>query len=172
MPLPIVLDAGSSDATAMIIAGLGSAVSAMAALFTTITLRKFGTLTAKAEQQEKTIHQLDIKVVWLEGQRATAAEQIAALKNELTGSLTKEMFQMATAGQNRTLADQNQDLAELKDAIDDMRDRLTEIDKSKVSRSDWKAARPPLPRTDGPSDSDPPVPPPRPRHPSRGRYGG
>ena len=168
-----LLDAGasgSSDATAMIIAGLGAAVSAMATVLTGLVLSKFSGLTKDLKDATNKLHELALTIEKLNAFALWATSEINALKDK---GLTREIFTLATDAQNKTLEGQNRDLAELKDAVEAMRDRVTAIDKSKASRSDLKAAtRAPIRRTDGPSEPPPADPPPyRPKLPSRGRFG-
>lgn len=154
----------AEDSTAMIIAGLGAAFSFVAGLLATVVLAKFGSLTKKGDKHTDQIHAIELSVEAFKGFTGTAAAKITALE---ANTVTREIFDYATRGQNQTLAEQTATLHEI-------REDLRAIDKTKASRSDLRAARvverAPTRREDGPSDNPPPMPPPRPTQKSAGRY--
>jgi hypothetical protein len=170
MILPFLL-AADAEPTALIIAGLGAAVSGMAMFIAGIALAKLNKLTTKDEEHAGEIHKQDLRLTKVEVRSEQNEKRIDGLVDT---TLSERVFDERTKAQD--------------DRLRKIDENVRALDRSKASRSDLRAVQgPPTPRKDGPyaiipredppSDpppSDPPDPPPvRPRLPSsRGRYGG
>jgi hypothetical protein len=155
--------AAETDATAMIVAGLGAGFASLASLLSAIALAKFSSLTKTAADLGRDIQALALKVEGLVGKADTAKSEIESLKKN---NLTRELFEHETDAQNEKL-----------DRLDRKVEKIDRGLGARPTRSEMsmQAVRPPPRRTDGPGDdespSDPP-PVPRPRKPSSpGRYG-
>lgn len=99
------------------------------------------------------LHLLELAVSQLTGAMTTAASEIAALKKD---GLPREYFKLAMRSQNNVLNSQS-------DALVKLVEKLEELERSKASRTDIvpvraQMHRPPIRRTDGPSEapSEPP----------------
>ena len=158
--LPALLDAATppNDATTYVISGLGVGFSAMATLICSIAMKKFSSLTkaieklseglgekVNAEKDER--HKLEIVIVDLKGFANTAHARLTSLESN---TLTKPIFDLSMAAQNRVLGEQTE-MLKRHDA------RLTAIGEDLVgheeqlrsrSRQNLPAVRTPIPRTD------------------------
>jgi hypothetical protein len=149
-----------SDATPYIISCLSACVAFMAGVLSTVLLAKLGSLTKKLDELSRDLGTLQVTAEGFRGFATTAHAEITALK---ANTLTRELFVERTGSQDEKL--------------DDLKSRVEKIDRglgARPTRSEMSmpAVRPPLRRTDGPTDDAPSTPPPpRPRKPS-GRFGG
>lgn len=156
---PIMLAAEGADATPYIISGLAACVTALFGIVATIALAKSASVTHKLDEETKERHKLAIVSERHEG-------EIKTLKAKADGALLEKVFETRMTYQDRVLNEQTGMLKRHDERLAAIGEDLVSHDEQLRKRSQTAmqaarpVARPPIPRTDGPSETLPSEPPP------------